>query len=489
MVKNTVTVNRIVTYSPVQYTIIDSRAQRVIFSNRELLYDFIKAEDYIKTGSGEVLKSPGHSTVIFKLDGPNGVVPWRIYNAIQYPDLGYNLIGTLPLTRNNIKVQLKLIGRPSKLLADSEYFGYVDIMNNQYIVRGRYIEKDSIHALTFQAPIDTNIIVTPEQLHRRIGHLNYNSIMQIPKHATRIEIKRKKPQDIYGPCMKGYQRLNIGYYPIPRATRPLQIIHSDLGGPYLITRKGYKYYTSFLYDKTSYIWIYFLKRKSDLFKALKQFYAAVENQVINGDKVIFLRSDNSGEYIDTDIQNWLKEKGIKWEPTAPYTPHQNPKVERLNYTLISAVRAILAYTRLPKLLQAELIRVIVYIRNRSPRYNSILPSPFFEINGILPDLKYLRILGSRAWVYIPKEKRIKVQDRLWQGILVRYKGTINYRIYNLTTGVVYVIRSVTIDEKSFYNKSQNIYPVDFVDEEQQESDNNKFIDPNKGDDSHADKPP
>ena len=207
MVENTVTVNRVVTHSPVWYIIIDSGAQRIIFSNRELLHDFIKAEDYVKTGSGEVFKSPGHGTVIFKLDGPNGIVPWRIHNAMWCPDLGHNLIGTLPLARNNIEVQLKSIGHPSKLLADSECFGYADIMNDQYIVRGRCIEKDTIHALHLKASIDANIIVTPEQLHRRMGHLNYNSVMQISKHATGIE------------------------NPMPQATRPLQIIHSDLGGP------------------------------------------------------------------------------------------------------------------------------------------------------------------------------------------------------------------------------------------------------------------
>ena len=68
----------------------------------------------------------------------------------------------------------------------------------------------------------------------------------------------------------------------------------------------------------------------------------------DGDKVVFFRSDVGGEYIDTDVQDWLKEKGIKWEPTAPYTPDQNSKAERHKYTLMSAIRAILAYTRLPK---------------------------------------------------------------------------------------------------------------------------------------------
>ena len=107
----------------------------------------------------------------------------------------------------------------------------------------------------------------------------------------------------------------------------------------------------------------------------------------------------------------------------------------------------------------------------------------------MPDLKHLRILGLRAWVYILKEKRIKVQDRLQQGILVGYDSTTNYRIYDPTTGVVYITRSVTINEKSFYNKLQNTYPADFMDKEQQESDDNKFADPDKGDESQVQEPP
>ena len=151
---------------------------------------------------------------------------------------------------------------------------------------------------------------------------------------------------------------------------------------------------------------------------------------------------------------------------------------------MSAVRAILANSRLPKSLQAEIIRVVIYIRNRSPRRNSILPSPYFEINGKIPNLKHLRILRLRAWVYIPKELRIKVQDRLQQGILVGYNGIYNYYIYNPTDGSISVTRSVIIDEKSLYNRLQNIQPVELVDKEQKESDDNEFSDPDEGDESH-----
>lgn len=82
-----------------------------------------------------------------------------------------------------------------------------------------------------------------------------------------------------------------------------------------------------------------------------------------------------------------------------------------------------------------------------------------------------------------------MQDRSWQGILVGYDGTTNYRIYDPTTGVVYITRSVTIDEKSFYDKSQNTYPADFVDEEWQESDDDEFADPDEGDESQVQEPP
>ena len=205
MVKNSTTVNRVITYSPIWYTIIDSGAQRVIFSNRELLYNFVKNKDFVKTGSGKILTSPGHGTIIFKLDSPDSVIPQRIHNAIQCPDLGYNLIGTLPLARSNIKVQLKPISQPSKLLSDNKCFGYANIINNQYALRGRCIERNAIRACTVEAlAVQPSTIINPELLHRRIGHLNQNSVIQVPKHSTGIEIQGKKPEDVYGSCIKGY---------------------------------------------------------------------------------------------------------------------------------------------------------------------------------------------------------------------------------------------------------------------------------------------
>lgn len=305
--------------------------------------------------------------------------------------------------------------------------------------------------------------MTPQQLHQRMGHLNWASVKELPNFAKGIELQGTAPKETCGPCMKGHQRLKVGHEPMGKATRPLQFIHTDLGGPYPITRAHHRYYISFLDDFSGCIWVYLLKRKGDAFAAFKHFKAMVENQ--SGHKIAFLRSDRGGEYIGQDFQDFLKDSGIKWEPTAAYTQNQNGKAERLNYTLMSMVRSMRAYAKLPVALWAELILTAVHLRNRSP-YGS-KASSFQVLNGFAPNLSHLKIVGSRAWVHIPKEKRTKVQDRLWQGIFIGYEGS-NYRIYDPTKGTITVTRTVTIDEKCFYDKEQNSTNVELVDEEWRE---------------------
>lgn len=467
---NSTTVNR-VDVEAVWHAIIDSGAQQGIFTNRELLHDYEAQEDFCRTGSGEVLHCPGKGTAIFNLEGPDGIIRWSVSNILWCPQLGHNLLGTVPLGKNGISVLLKPEGEPSELQKVGACFGYADLIGNQYVLRAQAIEKDAVQAC---------VIVTPAQLHQRMGHLNWASVNEVPKFSTGIELQGKsKPAEVCGPCMKGHQRLKISHSPMPKATRPLQFIHSDLGGPYPMTRGRNRYYISFLDDFTGCTWTYLLKHKSEAFATFKQFKAMVENQS-DGLKIAFLRSDRGGEYIDHGFQEFLKDSGIKWEPTAAYTQNQNGKAERLNYTLMSMVRSMRSYAKLPTTLWGELLKTAVYLRNRSPHGNK--RSSYEALQGTPPDLSHLKIVGSRAWVHIPKELRTKVQDRSWQGILVGYEGSSNYRIYDPTKGTITVTRTVTIDEKSLYNKSQNSTDAELVDEEWRD-DVDELADPNEEDET------
>jgi hypothetical protein len=64
-----------------------------------------------------------------------------------------------------------------------------------------------------------------------------------------------------------------------RVSSPLDLIHSDLMGPFLHPSiKKERYVLIFVYDFSRFTWIYFLKKKSEVFQHLQDFKALIETQ-------------------------------------------------------------------------------------------------------------------------------------------------------------------------------------------------------------------
>jgi hypothetical protein len=87
------------------------------------------------------------------------------------------------------------------------------------------------------------------------------------------------------------------------------MIHSDLMGPFPhpSIRKE-RFFVIFVDDFSRFTWIYFLRKKSEVFQHLKDFKALVETQY--GDKIKVLRTDNRGEYVNHEIHNIFHEARI-----------------------------------------------------------------------------------------------------------------------------------------------------------------------------------
>ena len=157
---------------------------------------------------------------------------------------------------------------------------------------------------------------------------------------------------------------------------------------------------------------------SDIFQ---KFIRQAERQ--SGKKLEHLGTDFEGEFANKTFEEYTSKEGVKWEPSALYTQEQNGKTKRLNYTMMSSVWSILADMHLPKTLWDELIKTVTYIKNRSPVINGITP---YELgNQVRPDFSHWKVVSSRAWVHIPKEKRVKLDLRSWQEILIVRKVKIN----------------------------------------------------------------
>ena len=132
-----------------------------------------------------------------------------------------------------------------------------------------------------------------------------------------------------------------------RASEPLGLVHSDVCGK--INTKSYggaEYFLTFTDDKTRYAWVYPLKQKSEVFSRFLEWKAVAEKS--SGHKLKTLRTDNGGEFTSNEFENYLKSEGVKHELSVPKTPEQNGVAERLNRTLIEAVRGMLIQSKLPQ---------------------------------------------------------------------------------------------------------------------------------------------
>lgn len=151
-----------------------------------------------------------------------------------------------------------------------------------------------------------------------------------------------------------------------RAKAPLELIHSDVFGrvkePSI---SGARYMVTFIDDFSRYVWLFFMKEKSETFTKFKEFKEAVEGEV--GRKIQCLRTDKGGEYMSDEFAQYLRECRIHHQLTCPNTPQQNGVAERKNRHLAETCRSILHAKNVPGRFWAECMKTAAHVINRLPQ--------------------------------------------------------------------------------------------------------------------------
>nr|GEU73622.1 retrovirus-related Pol polyprotein from transposon TNT 1-94 [Tanacetum cinerariifolium] len=181
-----------------------------------------------------------------------------------------------------------------------------------------------------------------------------------------------------------------------RAKEHIQLIHTDLCGP--ITPPSHE--------------------KSQAFEAFNTFKAMVEKK--KGLKIKSKRSDRGGEFLSKEFNKFCEDNGIRRFLTAPYSPQQNGVVERKNRTILNMVRSMLKTKKMPKEFWAEAVYCAVYLLNPCPSKSLDNKTPQEAWNGLKPTVSHLRVFGNIAYVYIPSQKRLKLDDRSEKHVFVGY---------------------------------------------------------------------
>ena len=257
--------------------------------------------------------------------------------------------------------------------------------------------------------------------HRRLGHLNMASVKKLEEMAKGIAIKEERKEKLCEPCLEGKQhKVYNRHTPATRMTKRLELVHSDTCGPFRVASKaGAKVFVLFIDDFSRMVWCSFLKSKAETTEAFKEFKAITENH--SGSKIQRFRCDNGrAEYDNSVFKDILRQNGISYEPSAPYTQNQNGVSERMNRTILEKARSMLMEARLPESFWAEAVNTAVYLHNRSPTRSLEGKTPYEAWNGTKPDLSNLRVFGCDAYLHVSEEKRTKLESKALKCVHLGY---------------------------------------------------------------------
>ena len=233
------------------------------------------------------------------------------------------------------------------------------------------------------------------------------------------------------------------------STAPLELIHSDLHGPLPVpSPEGFRYWITFIDDKTKLHGVMFLRQKSDSFEAFKTFKAYAENQL--NAKIKALQDDKGGEYMSAAFIKFTDECGIVRRHSTRNRPQQNGVAERANRTIAEHVTAMLVHANLSVSFWALAVAAYVYVWNRLPTASLPGTTPFTAWFKKKPDVSNLRVFGCAAYVFIQRDKRKSLQSHFEKCIFVGYPtGYKGWKFYNPVTKKFVISERAIFDERSF----------------------------------------
>ena len=303
------------------------------------------------------------------------------------------------------------------------------------------------------------IAATQDVWHSRRGHLGYDVLTQdiVNKTVIGMELIGGTPESCVH-CVRGKAaRTPMPKFATRRANGVNDLIHSDLMGPMSVLSPGGKRFVlTFIDDFSRFVNVYFLSSKSEVFGFFKQFKALVENE--HGRNIKCLRTDNGGEYMDGDFQDFMAENGIRHERSSPRRQAQNGVSERMNRTLMDMARTMLFQANLAKKWWAEAVSTAAYLRNRAnTKALTRNSTPFEQVYGIKPDVSNLRVFGCFVMYKDDKAKKLDVRAR--EGVMLGYSLTSKaYRILDRYSQKIIVTRDVKFWEEREGMEENHVQP-------------------------------
>lgn len=281
--------------------LVDSAASEHFISQSSMLVNIVPLENpmIIKVAKKKetmIAKEKGDIIFTTEVEGIENRI--TISGVLLVPDLNVNLLSVGKLETSGCKI----VFEKGKVTISKN--------NNPLAVGNR---RGRMYEVIARKPTEMISLTaeTKEIWHKRLGHPSDSSLEKLENLVTGIT-NSKLDSNVCGICMQGKQCKLPHNQQRVRASRPLQLVHSDLCGP--ISPESYdgrKYMMTFVDDYTHFTVVYLLQSKSEAFKYFK-IYEAMSTAHFNT-RLSRFRCDNGREYISTEMKNYFEEKGIQFE--------------------------------------------------------------------------------------------------------------------------------------------------------------------------------
>jgi transposase InsO family protein len=183
------------------------------------------------------------------------------------------------------------------------------------------------------------------QWHLRLGHASASKIQPLISRGLLGSTKFESFNCLH--CQLAKQPALSFSNNISISNSPFSLIHSDIWGPSPVPSvNGFRYFVLFIDDHSRFTWIYFLKHRSELPQIYITFANMVKTQFSCSIKI--LRTDNTMEYRDSSLLQFLNKQGTVVQRSCPHTSQQNGRAERKHRHILDSVRAFLISASCPE---------------------------------------------------------------------------------------------------------------------------------------------
>lgn len=422
--------------------LLDSGASHHIasnLSNLSLQSPYNGGDDvHIGDGSGLKITHTGSTSL------PSSTRPLLLSNVPCVPSIKKNLISVHKLCKaNNVMVQLC----PST-------FQVKDLKSEATMVQGRadsglyewpaisnYVNPSSVSPFLAFSCVKSTL----SEWHSRLGH----PAIAVLKHiASRFNLPVLSSSNIVhcNACSSNKSHKLPFMSSSLKSSGPLDLLYTDVWTSPVYSVDSYKYYVVFVEHFPRYVWLYPLKKKSDVLLIFPPFKQLVENRFKQ--KLTTLYSDNGGEFIT--LAKFLAAHDISHLTSPPHMPEHNGMAERRRRHIVETGLSLLTHAGMLNTYWSYAFAVAVYLINRMPTPMLNNSSPFQLLFQQPPNYIKLRSFGCVCYPWLRPYSSHKLSPKSKPYIFLGYSLTQSaYMCLEASTNRIYTSRHVEFFDTVF----------------------------------------